>query len=179
MISMEVKFNDLCAEAQSLGVNWKQLTESLPTIEAKVNALEAKMKESAVPKTDYERYMEAGLEATKPVVENAPVKKNNGAEMTFVEGDPLANQRSTSTTITEAEPVVAFAAVDKLIQEGIGFTPAQVAKVTGKYDVPDGLTEGQIQEWKFARSLGIAESDCTRLVKLTGGYNGRDSYGRL
>jgi hypothetical protein len=186
MLSVESKFAAVCEALKSKG-DFATFTERSKTltgasIEAKLNCALAVLKETAkiVEGTTAEGKWDLVYQASKPITESdKPIKKNNGAEDTFVEGDPFAGQRSTSFSyeLNEADSDP-YAKGDRLICEALKLTPEQTRKVLKLDDaMPADLNEGQRQEWRFARSIGISESDCTKLVRITGGYGSGYSKG--
>lgn len=95
----------------------------------------------------------------KPITES--IRRNNGAAFneSFTKSDEV--------TPRQHELI-------KSLQESGESEAEAYMTVTGKSmpdKLPDGLTSGQVAEYKFARATGISESDALRLVKKTGGYD--------
>ena len=100
------------------------------------------------------------------------IKKNNGSSENFVEGSPFNGDRS-KATVTEDKGKDLAAKSDKALADGLlkvgGITEAEHRKLTGAK--PSGyaeLTEAQKKEWDFAKAVGINESDCFKLAKMSG-----------
>lgn len=186
MMSNEEKLSAVIEALKAKGgfSTFTEKSKTLTGIEAKLNCALAVLKETA---GIAEFTNEAGKwdlrfeEKAAPVI----VKKNNGALDTFVESNPLREQQGFAyEVVNEAGAHDPFAAGDKMICESLKLSPEETKRVLNQRDdtVPDGLTEGQREEYKFARSIGISEADCLRLVNITGGYgsgHSKGSYGRM
>jgi hypothetical protein len=178
MMSNEAKLSAVIEALKAKGgfSTFTEKSKTLTGVEPKLNCALAVLKETA---GIAEFTNEAGKwdlrfeEKAAPVV----IKKNNGTMQTFVEGDPFNGERSTHYAYEAVnETADPFAATDKLLCESMKLSPEDTKRVMvglGHRDdsVPDGLTEGQREEYRFARSIGISEADSLRLVNLTGGYS--------
>lgn len=115
----------------------------------------------------------------------APIKKNNGAGDTYVEGNPFrpveefrenGSRNAGGTTITETDPKITERR--KLMVESVADSMGCSKKEARAFlglppKKPKGykdLSEGQKKEFDFARAIGISEDDAFRLVAITGGY---------
>lgn len=158
MKSLEIKFAEAMDALKKAG-RTKQFDEKAKgctTIEAKLNAAEAVLKDVGVVRAK----------------ESAPIRKHNGAGDNFVEGNPLGRTveefRESSNNFSSGyikETTDPCAKGDKILYEALGI-PMPGAKPSG-YET---LTEAQKKEFDFARMIGISEADSFRLVKITGGY---------
>jgi hypothetical protein len=131
------------------------------TIEAKLNAVEAVLKDAGV------------------VRETAPIKKNNGAGDNFVEGNPLRTVeefRESSNNFSPGytkEKTDSCAKGDKVMFDGLlklgKITEAEHRKLTGQK--PEGyekLSEQQRKDFDFARLIGISEGDAFKVARMAG-----------
>lgn len=157
MKSLEVKFAEAMDAVKKAG-RTKQFDEKVKgctTIEAKLNAAEAVLKDAGV------------------VRESQPIKKNNGTLDTFVEGNPFGRTAEEFSTGYVKETKNPFAKGDKImydvwLKEG-RITEADHRKLTGQKPVEyDNLTEAQKKDFDFSRAIGISESDAFKLARMTG-----------
>jgi hypothetical protein len=184
MVSIEVQFNEALAtlKEKASASQYNQVCEKyskLPTIEAKLNCVEA-----AIAKTVKEsdpmgltNIEEAKLDPSvamlfgnapgvvKPITEAEPrTRKHNGAADNFVEGSPFNEGRSaavTETTNTRKEKS------DRVLYEALGYTTEQQRVLTGKQPAAyDSLTAKQKKDFDFARLIGLTEADAFKVAKL-------------
>ncbi len=104
------------------------------------------------------------LTKKKPITES--IRRNNGAADN---GNAEPVKESGDVVTPRQRELIAHMQESENISEAEAYMT-----VTGKpmpEKLPDGLTAGQVAEYKFARATGISESDALRLVKKTGGYN--------
>lgn len=124
------------------------------TIEAKLNAAEAVLKDAGV------------------VRESKPIKKHNGAAENFVEGNPFNQGENFSTGyvkettkpgVTKGDKIM----IDHMLKRG-EINEAQHRKLTGQKPVEyDALNEAQKKEFDGARLIGISEADCFKLARMS------------
>ncbi len=185
MISTEEKFACVCEALKSKGdfAKFTERSKTITGVEAKLNCALVVLKETAgiVECTTPEGKWDLKLATKESFTESGRVKKNNGVLDTFVEGDPLRETPRFSYEAVDGN-VSLRSKTDRLLCESLGFTKEQTNKVCGAPDnMPDDLTEGQREEFRFCRSIGISEADALRVVKITGGYsnNNKRVSGRI
>lgn len=191
MKSVETKFAEAMVALKKAGkvAKFEEVSKTCTTIESKLVAAESvlgtvkesthlKLEDIEEAKRDYSALF--GVEPRQTTTTKkeavAPIKKNNGAAETFVEGNPFNSQRGSSQVITETNNNTRknpCAGGDKIMFDSWlkagEITEAQHSSLTGqKPEGYDALTEQQKKDFDFARKIGISEADAFKLTKITG-----------
>ena len=172
MVSNEVKLNQALAKLQEANATkYAEVCATLPTficdIPAQLACVEAalaeQVKESAgrvepidEAKRDYPALF--GVAPRKTVIkETAPIKKNNGAASNG-HGEPIAEvDRSNAKKEALVESVKGQFNVNEAAARSFLKLPA---------NGPEGLNKKQAFDYRFARSIGLSESDAMLVAKL-------------
>ena len=195
MKSVEIRFNEALAvlKAKTSPAKFTEVAEKyskLPTIEAKLNCVEAAIAEvvkenDPLGLTSIEEVMtdpsvailfgREPRQVAQPTREAAPIKKHSGSAEHFVEGSPFNVIEGRSAAFVEgASPDSIFAKADAIMLETMThpdtkqpLTEAEKAKVRGgKPAAYANFTETQKKDYDFARLVGISEADALRVATL-------------
>jgi hypothetical protein len=196
MISNEEKLSAVIDALKAKG-GWSKFTEqskNITGVEPKLNCALAVLKEATgiCQLTNESGQWDLGFPKKEEITESTGypagyVFKNNGDGRMFAyesaNNDPYA---ATDKMILES---VCAGLEDHpvKVQGGTMMSKAQAKEATRKAlnlpdELPEGLNEGQREEYRFSRSIGISEADALRLVKITGGYgsgHSKGAYGRM
>ena len=164
MKSIETRFAEAMDALKKAGrtKKYEEAAKTCTTIETKLHAAEAVLKDAGV------------------VREARPIKKNNGAVDTYVEGNPLgltaeefresASNFSPGYIKEKSDPCAEGDKVmfDCMLKAG-KITEAEHRKMTGQK--PEGyakLNEAQKKDFDFARLCGFSEADAFTMTNMTG-----------
>ena len=162
MKSIEIKFNEALAAIDKAGKRktFDEKAKACTTIESKLNAAEAVLQDVGVVRAK----------------ESRPIKKNNGADDNFAEGNPFRpveefRENFSAGYVKEANKVCPKGdkiMIDHMLKRG-EITEAQHRKLLGLKPVEyDQLNEVQRKEFDFACMCGISESDAFKLARMAG-----------
>ena len=165
MKSIETKFAEAMDAIKKAGRTKKyeeacKTFTTTTTIEAKLNAAEAVLKDVGVVRAK----------------ESTPVKKNNGAGDNYSENNPFRpveefRENFSAGYVKEANkacPKGDKIMIDHMLKRG-EITEAQHRQLLGLKPVEyDQLTEAQRKEYDFARLSGFSEGDAFKLARMAG-----------
>jgi hypothetical protein len=172
MISNEEKLSAVIDALKAKGgfSKFTEQSKNITGVEPQLNCALAVLKEATgiCQLTNESGQWDLGLAKQEEITEGAgSVRKNNG--------DGSFERAFSYQSTNEAHDP--YATADKLLCESLKLNPEETKQALKTLnpkrdgDVPDNLTEGQREEYRFARSIGINEADALRLVNITGGYS--------